>query len=99
MTGQPDDRADRLHPVPVSALGWCGRKVVADRGLRGRALHLAADAGNDRGEILVADGLLAIGVRDDSAIHLIELLSLERDAELFAAPLNRVPAGMFAEHE
>ena len=74
-----------------------GREVVADR--RRRAFGLASDARDDGGQIAIVDGLFAIRVRDDGAVDLIELGTVERHAELLAAPLNRVAARVLAEHE
>ena len=45
------------------------------------------------------DGLLAIGVRDDGLVDLIELGAIEREADLLAAALHGVAAGMLAEHQ
>ena len=38
-------------------------------------------------------------MRDDGAVDLIELLAVERDAELLAPPLNGVAARVLAEDE
>ena len=62
-------------------------------------VDVAAHARDDGREVAVADRLLAVGVRDDGAVDLIELLALERDAELFAAALHGVAAGVLAENE
>ena len=54
---------------------------------------------DDGGEVVVGDDLLAVGVRDHGAVDVVQLVALERVAELLAAALHRVAAGVLAEHE
>ena len=51
------------------------------------------------GEVGIVDHFLAVGVGDDLAVDAIEHVAFELAADLLAAALHGVPAGMLPEHQ
>src|SRR6185295_2798545 len=92
------DRKVRLHAVAVAGFG--GRRVALGyRDDDQRALAGAGHAADDGREVGVADDLLAVGVLDDGAVDDVERLAIEGAADLLAAALHGVTAGVLAEHQ
>src|SRR5919198_1390407 len=92
----------QLDAVAVTELG--GRRAEILRGRCGRRTGRAWSSGAERArddlrQVAVADHLLPIRVGDDGAIHLIEIPTLERVADLLAPALHRVTARVLAENE
>ena len=69
---------------------------MASSGASGAAPAQALD---DAAQIAVADDLAVLTERNDGAVDLVDFARGDVQAERVAAPLNRVPAGMPAEHQ
>src|SRR5918998_910173 len=66
---------------------------------RVRAQLVAELVGHERLEVHRADGLLAVGDLLEALERGVERLALDLEAELLQRALERVPAGVLAEHE
>src|SRR4051812_20300412 len=84
----------------MSVSDFCGGAVEVVHGC-GCAGGVAAstDSADHVGEVAVAHDLLAVGEGHDRPVDGLDLVALEREANLLAAALHRVTARMLAEHE